>query len=576
MRFIKPMSRSVFPVRYSVKGSFNLGEICPIGKPLEVVPGDEFKLDIYSVIRMATPIAPIMDDIDYEISAFFVPLRLVGSPTMGDITNPGYIPNNLAQGNFEKIIGNGTGNPVDWQATDNELYQAPTATWIANNAKSAAYTTIGEALGLGLGMGTAKTQTILAYPLYGYNLIYNEHYRNENVEAAARYMYLGSNLYGASGTATATSGTDGTYNHSLSVAYKHSDYYLNAVPSPTKGAAISLPLGTTAPLTIGDSYTVGDVILGSSSTTMTSGTYHNLYGRGDGDDLTLRAESATTSDSVSDSSTSALNQINLYTDLSSATAATINSFIEAYNIQKLLMNDIKGTRYFEILQNHFGVRNEDLVLYRPEILSINRGFINVSPVVQQSGASASTSSTDQGNYLGTTGAYSFTTDKTHAVSQAFGEYGYIYFLIVCRQRNTYGQGIPKMFLRSTRFDFFFPELARIGYQAIDNVELNADETIGAGVFGYQPAWEELRDVSQGNQVFGFLNPAKSNSLDYWTLAENRSTTPTLEMAYLKQDRTNLARALTIADTGPDFIMDSMIVGKKSTLVPIANTPKLFD
>ena len=104
--------------------------------------------------------------------------------------------------------------------------------------------------------------------------------------------------------------------------------------------------------------------------------------------------------------------------------------------------------------------------------------------------------------------------------------------------------------------------------------LNADITADSG-FAYEPAWEELRRVNEP-QAFGFLNPAKANSLDYWTLTDNFTTTPQLEMAFLKENRVNLARALTIGSTGPDFIMDAMIYGKKSTLVPIGSEPKLFN
>ena len=239
------------------------------------------------------------------------------------------------------------------------------------------------------------------------------------------------------------------------------------------------------------------------------------------------------------------------------------------------MNDIKGTRYYEIIKNHYGIENEDIRLYIPELLNYRRFPINISTVVQQSGAaSGAGSQTSQNNILGNTGGYSFTGNKGSLVHHAFGEFGYIYFLIVCRQRRTYGQGIPKMYKRSTRFDFFFPELGRIGFDKIDKEELNADETFGTA-FAYAPAWQNLRERGF-NQVFGYMNPTKTNALDYWTLAEEFTATPTLSMSFLKEDRSNLARALTIGSQGPDFIMDAMIYGKVSTFVPIGTEPKLFD
>lgn len=579
MKFVKPMSRSVYKVRYPVKGSFNLGEICPIGAPIEVTPADGFKLDIYSVIRMATPIAPIMDDLDAEIAAFFVPTRLVSHKNYGDITNAsGQAGTTITS--FEKIIGNGVGNPIDWQQSNIEAFTAPTEKWNTNFARNQNYTSVGEALGLGLGISGTADINVLAYQLYGYNLIYQEHYRNENVEAA-KTLDKTSNLYGFIGTPTSSADVNSLqrYNAALNVAYKHGDMFTNAVPNPQKGPSVPLPLGQNAPLMTGSTYALRDssgiatpLKIGGAQS-LTTDNFYNVQLKATG---TTEGNLSIDNTAITPSGTSYnVSTLNLYTNLSDATAATVNSFIEAYNIQQLLMNDIKGTRYYEQLIAHFGVQNEDIKLYRPEILSINRFAINISTVVQQSGAaSGAGSETDQNNMLGTTGGYSMTAHKNHAVSQDFGEFGYIYLLICIRQKHTYGQGIPKQYLRSTRFDWFFPELGRIGWQAIDIRRIDADET-STTPFGYEPAWQELRDVNHG-QVFGFLNPTKSNSLDYWTLTDKFGSTPTLSISFLKENRLNLARALTIGNTGPDFIMDALIVGTKSTLVPVSNTPKLFD
>lgn len=581
MKFVKNISRSVFKFSYPVQGSFNLGEICPIGAPLEVVPGDEFKANMAMVIRMATPIAPIMGDIDAEITAHFVPLRLIGNSNYGDITfNGNSYKNNNSYKFFEKLISNGLGNPTDWQQTNHELLTAETVKWIPYRARAQQYTTIGEALGLGLGRNTVGLGIdVLAYPLYGYNLIYTERFRNQDVEAYKTDLKRVSNRYGFAGSPEDTAddaNITGTYNQCLSVAYKHGDYFTNAKPSPQKGGPVELPLGNIAPVKV-------DLETGSTS----NGVKYAVVFDGDMKDLNntvnLYNPEFQGNIGVANEADMAQNTYNdtasLYTDLSAATAATINQFIEAYNIQALLMNDIKGTRYFDIIVNHFGIQNEDIKLYIPQLLSYKRIQINISPVVQQSGSAENAGSeTQQGNFLGTTGGYSFTPTKGALVSNAFGEFGYIYFLIVARHKRTYGQGIPKLFLRSKRFDFFFPELGRIGYQPILIKELIADAISphGEDVFGYIPAWEELRRVGFG-QTFGFLNPNKDNSLDYWTLTEELPTDsyPTLSMSFLKEDRSNLARALTIGDQGPDFIFDAVIYGTKSTLVPIGTDPRLW-
>lgn len=558
MRFVKPMSRSVFRFRYPVKGSFNLGEICPIGAPIEVIPGDEFKIDLATVIRMATPIAPIMDDLDAEITAHYVPLRLIGRKEHGDVTNMGYV----AAGNwttFESLIGNGLGNPADWDRTNTEVYTAPTSSWNPYKAKTSPYTSIGEALGLGVGIGTtalSSTKSVLSWPLFGYNLIYQERFRNQDVETAKPNLAQGSNVYGQSGTPTDTSANDETYNHSLSVAYKHGDYFTNGKPSPVKGPEIPLILTNNIP--VGFTATAsGERSTGSQASVhgtyfIQEGAFHPLEMNG---------------------SVSGVSNNFVYANLGIA-ENNINSFITSFNVSRLLMKDIKGTRYFDIVKEHYGVENEDIKIYIPELLNIRRFAINISPVVQQGGTDSYASEGQQPNYLGTVGGYSFTAHKGAMVAHAFGEFGYIYLLIVVRQRHTYGQGIPKLFNRRKRFDFFFPELGRIGYQPIYKSEIDVNQDANA-VFAYQPAWEELRRVNNG-QTFGVLNPAKDNSLDYWTLTENLTEMPNLEMAFLKENRTNLARALSIGDSGPDFIMDAMVYGTKSTLVPIGNEPKLFN
>lgn len=582
MKFVKNISRSVFKFSYPVQGSFNLGEICPIGAPLEVVPGDEFKANIAMVIRMATPIAPIMGDIDAEITAHFVPLRLIGNANYGDISfNGNSYKNNNSYKFFEKLISNGLGNPTDWQQTNHELLTAEKAKWTPSVARSQNYTTIGEALGLGLGRNTTGLSLdVLAYPLYGYNLIYAERFRNQDVEAYKTDLARVSNRYGFAGSPNDQADDDdykGTYNQCLSVAYKHGDYFTNAKPSPQKGGPVELPLGNLAPVKIatedptaahsGVSYAL--TVEGDAKDQ--NGVF-NLYNPSYGNDIALANAADFENSEVA-------TLASVYTDLSAATAATINQFIEAYNIQALLMNDVKGTRYFDIIVNHFGIQNEDIKLYIPQLLSYKNIQINISPVVQQSGSAENAGSdTQQGNFLGTTGGYSFTPTKGALVSNAFGEFGYIYFLIVARHKRTYGQGIPKLFLRSKRFDFFFPELGRIGYQPILTKELIADAVSphGEEVFGYIPAWEEIRRVGFG-QTFGFLNPNKDNSLDYWTLTEQlpKTSYPTLSISFLKEDRANLARALTISDQGPDFIFDAVIYGTKSTLVPIGSDPKLW-
>lgn len=564
------MNKSLYQRIIPRKGSWNHGEIVPLGSPLEVTPEDKFIIDVSSVIRMATPIAPIMSAIECDMYAFFVPNRLCSDEEGTEKANNKTL--------WERIIGNGTGNPADWQQTDKEVYQMTKVAYNPTTAKNNPYTSIGEALGLGVGIGSTSTnKNLSALQLFGYNLIYNESFRDENVEAY-KTLNATSNKYGYAYTTPDDTDDMETYieqpyNACLSVAYKKADRFTNALPAPQKGPSIALPLGNTAPVIAGQDMTEWgnyglQFLTGSNKT---NGAYYDLKLFGNGTNKT----SIGTASSSAEGTGSIVDTIfgsNLYTDLTEATAAKITDFVTAFNLQQLLMTDAKGTRYFEILKNHYGSYNPELVLQRPECVGHRHFYINVNQVIQTSGAEAETSGTSQNNILGTTGAYSLTGDKGHLVSQTFHEHGLIYILVVCRHERGYGQGAPKQFERSTRFDWFWPELGNIGYQEIHKSQLDINKMDDGTIFGYEPAWEELRRIGDA-QSFGFMNPAKSNSLDYWNLDENFANMPTLSMSFLKEDREALKRALTIQD-GPDYIGDFAIAVKKETLVQADTRLKL--
>ena len=220
-------------------------------------------------------------------------------------------------------------------------------------------------------------------------------------------------------------------------------------------------------------------------------------------------------------------------DLSSVTAATINSLRQAFQLQKLYERDARGgTRYTEILRSHFGVVSPDSRLQRPEYLGGSESPVIINPVVQQSATGSTGAETPQGN-LAAYGLASSTSAK-HGFTKSFVEHGIIIGLLNVRADLTYQQGIPRMFSRRTRFDFYWPVLAHLGEQAILNKEIYAQGTAADDdVFGYQERHAEYRYFP--SMITGKLRSTDPQSLDVWHLSQKFDNLPTLSAQFIQDD-----------------------------------------
>lgn len=501
--------------------SFNLGQIVPLYVD-EVLPGDTRKLELSTLVRMSTPIAPIMDDIEMDLFAFFVPNRLCfdhWKEVMGE--------NNSGAGIY-------TGTP----------YVVPKVT-ITNGTMPVG--SVGDHMGL---PNVSASYAASVLPLRAYKLIYNRWFRNQSVTAPI-----------AVDISSATTYDDYTINPYI--AAKKADYFTKSLPYAQKGTPVSIPLGTMAPV-----YATANIHtnLGSLHFVKSDGTAinqnDNLY-VASGGNLLAQGNNITTPAGRYNISPN-----NLWADLSQATAATINQLRLAFQTQKLLEKDaLYGTRYWEILYAHFGVQSPDASLQDPEYLGGSKFMINIDQVLQTTGYDDSASSE-----LAQVGANSVTGWKGSLFTKSFVEHGWLMVLGVARQKHrTYGQGLNRMFARSGRYDFYFPVFANLGAQDVKNDEIFAGT---AGNFGYQEAWAEYR--YKPSIVSGILNPARSGSLDYWTLAEAFAACPTLGDNFIKEDRANLSRALTTGASGPDFIADFYFKDVSVRPMPTYSIPGLID
>jgi len=260
----------------------------------------------------------------------------------------------------------------------------------------------------------------------------------------------------------------------------------------------------------------------------------------------------------------------LFADLSEATAATINSLRQAFQVQKIYERDARGgTRYTELLKAHFGVTSPDARLQRPEYLGGGSTPVNISPIPQTS-PTGTYADTPQGNLaaMGTVLA------RSHGFTRSFTEHCVLIGLVSVRADLTYQQGLNRMWSRSTRFDFYWPALSHIGEQAVlqkeifsDGVQANDDK-----VFGYQERYAEYR--YKPSQITGVLRSTASQSLDAWHLAQEFATAPVLNDEFIVENPP--VDRIVAVPSEPQFIMDCYFKMHCARPMPVYGVPGLID
>ena len=497
--------RSSFDRSSGHKTAFNAGNLVPIFFD-EALPGDTFNLRMSAFARMSTPLYPVMDNLYMDTFFFAVPLRLVWA-------------------NFQKFMGEQTdpGDSID--------YLVPT---ITSDGGGFDEESVYDYLGIPTKVANLE---ISALPLRAMNLIWNEWFRDQNLQDSL--------------TVETDDGPDLESQYTLLSRGKRHDYFTSCLPWPQKGDSIDLPLGTVAPVATA-APNLADLAIED-----TSGTLRKM-------------NAASTNLRMTTSVGAAGNE--LYADLADATAATINQLRQAFQIQKLLERDARGgTRYTEIVRSHFGVTSPDARLQRPEYLGGGTSRVNINPVV------ASTSSlvtAPRQNDIGDTGAFSTTSIDNHGFTKSFTEHSIILGFANVRADLTYQQGLNRAWSRQTRYDFYWPSLAQIGEQAVLNKEIYADgSSADEDVFGYQERYAEYR--YKPSIITGAFRSNYTGTLDSWHLSQEFASLPTLSDAFITDDPP-MERVLIAGATEPDFIFDSYFKLKCVRPMPLYGVPGMID
>ena len=525
--------RSRFAMQKTLKTTFDSGLIVPIMCE-EVLPGDTFNVNVTMFGRLATPIFPVMDNLHLDSFFFFVPNRLVWN-------------------NWVKFMGE-QDNPADSISYTIPQQVSPVGGYAIGSLQDyLGLPTIGQ-------VGNSNTVSHSALPTRAYNLIYNQWFRDENLQNS-RVVDKGDGPDASAST-----------NYAILRRGKRHDYFTGSLPWPQKGGtAVTLPLGTSAPVygtgtVLGLTNGAGNFGL-STDGSANLRVYAGSYGTAPGSSPT---GGGSTSQGIGVVSTGTSG---LYADLSAATAATINQLRQSFQIQKLLERDARGgTRYTEILRSHFGVTSPDARLQRPEYLGGGSTPINISPIAQTSGTSISGQATPQGN-LAAMGTY---LAQGHGFTQSFVEHGYVIGVISVRADLTYQQGLRRHWSRSTRYDYYFPVFAMLGEQAVLNKEIYVTGgSSDSDVFGYQERWAEYR--YNPSEITGLFRSTAAGTIDPWHYAQKFTSLPTLNSTFI-QDTPPLARNLAVGSgaNGQQLLLDAFFNINAARPLPMYSVPGLID
>lgn len=540
------IGRSKFDRSFTHKTTFNTGDLIPFFIDTTIMPGDTVKMSTSEVVRMMTPITPVMDNANLDTYFFFVPYRLIWE-------------------HFKEFFGENDETP--WtQLTEYEIPQiiAPENGWKKGS--------LADYFGYPTKIGGYKAS---ALPFRAYAKIWNDWFRDQNLKNPC-YIHQGdADITGTDKTTLGESYdyvTDTEKGAAPCKVAKYHDLFTSCLPEPQKGPSINIPLGTTAP------------VIGTEYEMPTTG--QTIWEGGINSPIGLYRNSAADVFPVSQNETDYAMQPNEYiglaTDLSNAVGATVNQLRQAFAIQKYYEKlALYGSRYIEFVRGMFNVTIADYRVQRSEYLGGKSIPINMNQVIQTDATRKSSYYednawiTDDTTPQGNTAAYSLTTDRENGMwTHSFQEHGILMGLAVIRQVHTYQQGLNRMFSKKGKLDFYVPVFANLGNEPIYNKEIYLDGTDeDEEIFGYQEAWANERFMP--DIVTGEMRSNYEQSLDIWHWADYYETRPTLSSEWIDETKENIQRTLAVQNHD-QFFGDFFFKATYTRPMPLYSIPGLID
>lgn len=541
-------SRTTFKRDQTILTTFDAGKLIPFYVD-EVLPGDTFSVDTAAIIRMTTPKYPVMDDSFIDFYYF-------------------YCPNRILWDNFKHFMGEVEETP--WMPV--KAYAVPQ---IKINGKEDTPMPDEKSILDYMGVPTKikKSFSINALPIRAYVKIWNEFFRDENVDNAAVFKTDDANInysmYGIEGQQeptmeevllTAIKGGD------LLPANKFHDYFTSCLPYPQRGPDVTLPL--TGNARVEWSFTAEE--LQSSGIMTTNGAQHLIPASGN----TLGAPMTNESNGkprvlLGKDAGGVSTWTPMEARLDNATSATINQLRQAISVQQYYEALARGgSRYREQVQAIWDVIISDKTVQVPEYLGGGRYHVNINQIVQTSGQQ-----TNKDTPIGETGAMSVTPINENSFTKSFEEHGFIIGVCCVRHNRSYQQGLERFWSRKDRLDYYVPQFANLGEQPVKKKEIMlTGDTTDDETFGYQEAWADYR--MKPNRVSGLMRSNATGTLDFWHYADYYSKVPTLSQEWMAEGKEEIARTL-IVQNEPQFFGAIRVSNKTTRRMPLYSVPGLY-
>ena len=525
--------RARFKRDFSLLTTMNEGDLVPIYCD-EVLPADTAKINLNALMRMSTPLYPVMDNCYCDFYFFFVPSRLLWE-------------------HFENLMGQNDSTfwaePVEYTTPKTT---APSGGWNVG--------TLADYFGIPTGVENLQVNSL---PFRAYAKIWNEWFRDENLQQPVTISKTDATTTGSN---TGTNLTDAEAGGLPLKVCKYKDYFTSCLPSPQKGSAVTLPLNGPAKVRMYNDRNLTQNFEEEIELISTKYETPTMYNAGNNGQDYKNSVAIVKGKDESDE----INAASAYlgADLSSVTATTINELRQAIAVQHILERDARtGTRYKEYLQGAWGVTSPDARLDRSEYIGGYRLPININQVIQ-------TSATDTTSPQGNTAAFSMTTMSRNMATYSATEHGFIIGLAAVRVDHSYQQGLPRMWTRSTRFSYYDPMLANLGEQAVLNQEIYAQGNAqDEEVFGYQEAWADYR--YRINMITGEMRSTYSKTLDAWHYADKYDKLPKLSSDWIKEGIENIDRTIAVqSEKSRQFICNFYFDQTWTRAMPIYSLPGL--